>query len=285
MKWIGAHVSASGGVENAPLNAREIEATAFAMFTKNQRQWKAKPLSVNSIDAFQKNMADSGYTAAQVLVHDSYLINIGNPDPEKNRKSFDAFVDELNRCQQLGLTLLNMHPGSHLKQVSETECLDIISDRINRALDQTQGVTVVLENTAGQGSNLGYRFEHLAHIIDKVEDKSRMGICIDTCHAYAAGYDLTNEDAYQETMTKLDEIVGLSYLRGMHLNDAKSTFDSRVDRHHSLGKGNMGLDVFQSIMNDERLNQIPLILETIDESLWKAEIAMLRDFIGSSSRR
>ena len=279
MKWIGAHVSASGGVENAPLNARDIDATAFAVFTKNQRQWKAKPLTAESIDAFRRNMADCGYEAAQVLVHDSYLINIGNPDPDKNRQSFDAFVDELERCRQLGLTLLNMHPGSHLKQVSEAECLDIIADRINRALSRTQGVTVVLENTAGQGSNVGYRFEHLAHIIHKVEDKSRIGVCIDTCHAFAAGYDMTNEPKYLETMKLLDDIVGLSYLRGMHLNDAKSELESRVDRHQSLGKGNMGLEVFRLVMNDDRLDGIPLILETIDDTLWKAEIALLRGFL------
>ena len=155
MKWIGAHVSASGGVENAPLNARDIDATAFAMFTKNQRQWKVKPLSEESIEVFSRNMAMCGFTPAQVLVHDSYLINIGNPDPEKHQKSFDAFVDELNRCHVLGLTLLNMHPGSHLNQVNESVCLDIIADSINRALEATEGVTVVLENTAGQGSNVG----------------------------------------------------------------------------------------------------------------------------------
>jgi deoxyribonuclease IV len=278
MKWIGAHVSASGGVENAPINAKQIDATAFAMFTKNQRQWRAKPLSDESIDAFKQNMVECNYAPAQVLVHDSYLINIGNPVPEKFQKSFDAFVDELNRCQALGLSLLNMHPGSHLKLVSEAACLDIITDAVNQALEMTEGVTVVLENTAGQGTNVGYRFEHLAHIIEKVADKSRIGVCIDTCHAYAAGYDMTTKAAYEKTMAEFDEVVGLSYLRGMHINDAKSEFGRRVDRHHSIGKGNMGLDVFKFIMNDNRLEEMPLILETIDESLWKEEIAMLRRF-------
>lgn len=278
MKWIGAHVSASGGVENAPVNAKQIDATAFAMFTKNQRQWHAKPLSDESIDAFKQNMVECHFTPAQVLVHDSYLINIGNPAPEKFQKSFDAFVDELNRCQALGLSLLNMHPGSHLKLVSEAACLDIIADAVNQALEMTEGVTVVLENTAGQGTNVGYRFEHLAHIIEKVADKSRIGVCIDTCHAYAAGYDMTTKTAYEKTMAELDRVIGLSYLRGMHINDAKSEFGRRVDRHHSIGKGNMGLDVFKFIMNDNRLEEMPLILETIDESLWKEEIAMLRRF-------
>jgi deoxyribonuclease-4 len=281
VKWIGAHVSAAGGVENAPLNAKKIDATAFAMFTKNQRQWKAKPLTSSGIAAFKKNMTACGFCSEQVLVHDSYLINIGNPDPEKHRKSFDAFVDELERCRDLGLGLLNMHPGSHLKLVSETECLDIIAASVNRAIDKTDGVTVVLENTAGQGSNVGYRFEHLAQIIEKVSDKSRIGVCIDTCHAYAAGYDMTTTETYARTMDAFDDIVGLNYLKGMHLNDAKSAFDSRVDRHHNLGKGNMGLAVFEFIMNDGRLDGIPLILETIDETLWKAEIAMLRSLQSS----
>lgn len=262
----------------APLNAKEIEATAFAMFTKNQRQWRAKPLSDESIAAFKTNLANCGFAPEQVLVHDSYLINVGNPDPDKFEKSLDALVDELHRCAQLGLKLLNMHPGSHLNAVSEEVCLDIIAGAVNRALSVTQGVTVVLENTAGQGSNVGYRFEHLAHIIDRVEDKARIGVCIDTCHAYAAGYDMTTEAGYEATMRALDDTVGISYLRGMHLNDAKSGFASRVDRHHSLGKGNMGLDVFRFIVNDARLDAIPLILETIDDALWKAEIAMLRDF-------
>lgn len=280
MKWIGAHVSASGGVENAPLNARDIGATAFAMFTKNQRQWKAKPLSRASVDAFKEQMAVCGFAPGQVLVHDSYLINLGNPDPEKRAKSFDSFVDELERCRALGLTLLNMHPGSHLKQVSEDECLGIIATEINRALERTEGVTVVLENTAGQGTNVGYRFEHLHAIIDQIEDRSRIGICIDTCHAFAAGYDMTTEKGYAATMKTVDDIVGLSYLRGMHLNDAKSTFASRVDRHHSLGKGEMGLDVFRFIMNDERLDRMPLILETIDDTIWPEEIALLKEMAG-----
>jgi deoxyribonuclease-4 len=279
MKWVGAHVSASGGVENAPLNARDIGATAFALFTKNQRQWRAKPLSEDSISAFKANMEQCGFTASQVLPHDSYLINIGNPDPAKWQKSFDSFVDELRRCGALGLTMLNIHPGSHLKQVSEDECLEIIASAINRAHEVTEGVSVVLENTAGQGTNVGYRFEHLAAIIDMVADKSRVGVCIDTCHAFAAGYDMTTPKAYEATMATLDSVVGLSYLRGMHLNDAKSAFESRVDRHHSLGKGNMGLGVFALVMNDPRLDEMPLILETIDDSLWPEEIALLRGMI------
>ncbi len=278
MKWIGAHVSASGGVENAPLNAAAIGATAFALFTKNQRQWRANPLVEKSVTAFKENMAAHGFTPGQVLPHDSYLINLGNADPDKFNKSFEAFVEELERCAVLGLTMLNIHPGSHLKQVSEAECLGIIAGAINRAHEVTEGVTVVLENTAGQGTNVGYRFEHLRDIIDQVADKDRVGICIDTCHAFAAGYDLTTEEGYARTMAAVDGIVGLSCLRGMHLNDAKSTLGSRLDRHHSLGEGNLGLDPFRFIMNDERLDRIPLILETIDDTRWPEEIAMLRSY-------
>jgi deoxyribonuclease IV len=283
MKWIGAHVSAAGGVEYAPLNARAIGATAFAMFTKNQRQWRAKPLDRHSVEAFNRNLADCGLTPAQVLVHDSYLINIGNADEAKRQKSFDAFVDELRRCEALGLPLLNIHPGSHLNQVSEDECLGLIADAVNRALASTRGVTVVLENTAGQGTSVGYRFEHLGTIIDRVEDKPRIGICIDTCHAFAAGYDLTTDEGYEETMELVDRTVGLSYLRGMHLNDAKSALASRVDRHQSLGKGHLGLDAFRRIMQDKRLDRIPLILETIDEALYAQEIALLREMAAADA--
>lgn len=277
-KWIGAHVSASGGVENAPLNAKAIGATGFGLFTKNQRQWRAKPLSEGSIAAFKANMADAGFTPAQVLPHDSYLINLGNPDPQKRQKSLDAFIDELNRAGQLGLTMVNMHPGSHLNQMSEAECLSTIAGEINRALEATSEVTVVLENTAGQGSNVGYRLEHLAEIISLIEDQSRIGVCIDTCHTFAAGYDIKSRDGYEHFMRELDSTVGLSYLKGIHLNDAKSQFGSRLDRHQSLGKGNLGLDVFRFVMADERTSNMPLILETIDDSLWPDEIALLKQF-------
>ncbi len=279
MKWIGAHVSTAGGVQNAPENAHNIGARAFALFTKNQRQWNAKPLTSEQIDGFHAAMERNGYTPQQVLPHDSYLINLGHPEKEAREKSLNAFVDELERCHQLGLTLLNFHPGSHLRKISEDACLDQIAESINLALEQTRGVTAVIENTAGQGSNLGYRFEHLAHIIDKVEDKSRVGVCIDTCHAFAAGYDLRTADAYNETMDAFDEIVGFSYLHGMHINDCKSEFESRVDRHHSIGKGTIGLEGFRMLMNDKRIDQIPMVLETINSDIWQQEIELLYSMI------
>ena len=281
-KFVGAHVSASGGVQNAPLNAKKIGAKAFALFTKNQRQWKAKPLDSKAIDEFHKNLEIAGIDTKHILPHDSYLINLGHPDKEKRQKSLDAFIDEVNRCSLLGLDKLNFHPGSHLRAISEDECLDLIAESINKTLDETKEVTLVIENTAGQGSNLGYRFEHLAYLIDKCEDKSRIGVCLDTAHLFGSGYDLRDESSYQKTMKEFDEIVGFRYLRGMHINDSKAKLGSRKDRHHSLGKGEIGLKAFELIMNDDRIDDIPLILETIDETIWEEEIKLLYSFTKES---
>jgi deoxyribonuclease-4 len=275
MKYVGAHVSASGGVENAPLNAHKIGAKAFAVFTKNQRQWKAKPLSDRSIAAFIQNCADLGFGPGQILPHDSYLINLGHPDADGLAKSREAFLDEIQRCALLGLKYLNFHPGSHLGRISETEGLERIAQSINWALDKTAGVTAVIENTSGQGGHMGYRFEHLAEIIDQVEDRSRVGVCLDTCHSYTAGYDLKSADGYEETIAAFDQIVGLHYLKGMHLNDCKKDLGSRIDRHESIGRGTLGVEPFGYIMKDPRLDNIPLILETPDDSLWTEEIALL----------
>ncbi|MBF0621306.1 MAG: deoxyribonuclease IV [Magnetococcales bacterium] len=281
MKWVGAHVSISGGVSNAPINARDIGAKAFGMFTKNQRQWKAKPLTDEQIDGFKSNLEAFGYTPEQILPHDSYLINLGHPDPVARKKSLDAFIDELQRCHQLGLVYLNFHPGSHLRKISESECLALIAESMNTALNETENVVAVLENTAGQGSNVGFRFEHLAEIIDQVEDKSRVGVCLDTCHAFAAGYDLRTEADYKSTMDQFDSVIGLDYLRALHLNDAKSAYESRVDRHHSLGEGNIGWDLFRFLMNDPRLEDKPMILETIDQQRWPEEIRQLYGMIST----
>lgn len=280
MKYIGAHVSTQGGVENAPINANAIGATAFALFTKNQRQWIAKPLEPKSIEAFKENCAKYGYTATQILPHDSYLINLGNPDAEGLRKSRESFTEELRRCQQLGLDRLNFHPGSHLKQITEDECLNLIAESINLALDQTEGVTAVIENTAGQGTNLGFTFEQIAHIISHVEDKTRVGVCIDTCHAYAAGYDIKTAEGFRRTWQKFSEVIGFQYLRGMHLNDTMKGHGSRVDRHHSIGAGFLGDDAFKMIMADPRFDNIPLVLETPNEELWPEEIQKLRSWAG-----
>ena len=280
MKYIGAHVSASGGVENAPVNAREIEATAFALFTKNQRQWKSAPLSAESIRNFRDNCAKLGFRPFQILPHDSYLINLGHPENDGLEKSREAFIDEMSRCEQLGLDRLNFHPGATLGKISEEECLKLIAASINRALERTKGVTAVIENTAGQGSSVGYRFEHLRYIIDRVEDKSRAGVCLDTCHAFAAGYDLGSNEGFSKTFDQFEQIVGFRYLKGIHLNDAKKPLGSRVDRHDNLGKGILGMNVFTNIMKDPRFDDMPLILETPEEELWKEEIAKLKGIAG-----
>ena len=278
MKYFGAHVSASGGVENAPRNARDIGASAFALFTKNQRQWAAPALTEAQIEAFRDACRECGYSAAQILPHDSYLINLGHPEAEGLAKSRESFFGEMARCEVLGLDRLNFHPGSHLKKIGEEERLRRVAESINMALDRTRGVTAVIENTAGQGSNLGYSFEHLAYMIDRVEDKSRVGVCIDTCHAFAAGYDLATAEACERTFDEFDRTVGFGFLRGMHLNDAMKPLGSRVDRHAPLGEGCIGLDAFRYIARDIRFDGIPLILETPDEARWPEEIALLKSF-------
>ena len=283
MKKIGAHVSASGGVSNAPLNAAKIGADAFAFFTKNQRQWSSKPLELKEIDNFHKACEAHEIDINNILPHDSYLINLGHPEREKLRKSRNAFVEEMSRCEQLNLTKLNFHPGSHLKQVDEGVCLNLISESINIALDKTESVTAVIENTAGQGSNMGYRFEHLATIIDGVEDKTRVGVCIDTCHAFAGGYDLSTYESTRNVFNEFDKIIGFKWLKGMHLNDSKKKLGSRVDRHQSIGKGEIGMEAFRFILQDPRFNNIPLILETIDSSIWEQEIIMLRELANEST--
>lgn len=279
MKYIGAHVSASGGVENAPVNAHGIGATAFALFTKNQRQWKSAPLTKESINAFKKNCELYNYSPSQILPHDSYLINLGHPEKDALEKSREAFLDEMQRCEQLGLDRLNFHPGSSLGKISDEACLKLIAESINIALSKTKGVIAVIENTSGQGSNLGYTFEQLRQIIDNVEDKLRVGVCLDTCHTFTAGYDIKSTKGFTETFIKFDNTIGFSYLKGMHINDSKKELASRVDRHDSIGKGFLGLDIFRMIMKDNRFNGIPLILETPDDTIWAEEIKLLKSFM------
>jgi deoxyribonuclease-4 len=281
MKYIGAHVSISGGVEQAPINAHEVGAQAFALFTKNQRQWFSSPYTKENISAFRDNCEKYGYEPRHILPHDSYLINLGSPDKEGLEKSRRAFLDEMKRCELLGLDRLNFHPGAHLRQMSEEQCLKTIAESVNRTLDKTMGVAAVIENTAGQGSNVGYSFEQIRFIIDHVEDKSRVGVCFDTCHAYSAGYDIKSPQGYEKTFTDFERIIGLSYLRGLHLNDTKKEYGSRVDRHDNIGTGLLGEEVFRRIVNDPRFDDMPLILETPDETKWVEEIKILYDMIES----
>ena len=278
MKYIGAHVSSAGGVQNAPLNAKEIGANAFALFTRNQRQWFPKPLKEEDIEAFKTNMTECGFESRYVLPHASYLINLGSPREEVIKKSRHALTDEMQRCEQLGLSMVNFHPGANLGETSVSACLAQIAEGINISLERTEGVKAVIENTAGQGSNLGFTFEQIAEIIDAVEDKSRVGVCIDTCHATAAGYDILTEEGYRTMMKSYEELIGLDYLCGMHLNDSKKGVGSRVDRHESLGDGEIGIALFECIIRDPRTDSIPLILETPNPDRWADEIALLRTF-------
>jgi len=277
--YIGAHVSTSGGVQNAPLNAKEIGANAFALFLKNQRRWFEKPYPSDRVEKFKRNLRRLGFEADKVLPHAGYLINLCSPDREKAEKSFLALKDEVERANQLGLRFVNFHPGAHLNKYSEREALKIIAEGVNQIIAKTEGVVLVLETTAGQGSNLGYRFEHLAAIIEEVEDRTRIGVCIDTCHIFAAGYDISTEKGYFETLKHFEETVGFKYLKGVHLNDSKTPLGSRKDRHAALGEGYIGLTPFRLMVNDERFKEVPLILETPDPTRWPEEIKLLKSFM------
>ncbi|ABF14345.1 deoxyribonuclease IV [Candidatus Palibaumannia cicadellinicola] len=282
-KWIGAHVSINGGIDKAVIRAHALHANAFALFTKNQLQWKASTLTINLIKNFRVACNKYNYTTAQILPHNSYLINLSHPIKDKLKQSRIAFIEELHRCEKLGLSLLNFHPGSHLQQIDEDNSITRIADSINIALEKTTGVTAVVENTAGQGSNMGFRFEQLAEIIRQVDDKSRIGVCIDTCHAFAAGYDLRTEQSCIATFKQFADTIGFKYLRGLHLNDTKTSCGSRIDRHQSLGQGKIGYTAFNWIMADNRFNNIPIILETINPTIWSQEIIWLKRMATAST--
>ena len=275
MKHLGVHVSTAGGLHTAPERAAQLDVTALAMFVKNQRRWHSKPLADEQVNAFVEACQTHGIDRGRILVHASYLINLGSPDSEVLSKSRDGFLDEMERCARLGLTLYNFHPGGHRGEMEDDTCMDQIAEWVNSVLKQVPGVVAVLESTAGQGFNLGRTFEELAALIDRVEDKSRIGICPDTCHMHAAGYDLASTAGYRETMEQLEQVVGLHYLKGLHINDSKSERGSRVDRHHTLGKGTMGTEPFRLLMNDPRFDDMPLILETQEDSSWEAELELL----------
>jgi len=276
MKLIGAHVSIAGGVANAPLNAKAIGGTAFAMFTKNQRQWQAPPLTENEIAAFRRNCEDNGYKPEAILPHDSYLINLAQPDPGKRAAAVAAFIHEMERCQQLGLDRLNFHPGSHLGKNTVAEGIANIADGVRKAVDEVPGVTAVFENTAGQGSTLGGSLEELAAMLEAVDRDKQVGVCIDTCHAAAAGYDLDTPEGFDSFFSRFEELIGFRYLRGVHLNDTNSLTGSHLDRHAPLGDGRLGMELFKRIAADPRFDDIPLILETPEPERWPTEIAALQ---------
>jgi deoxyribonuclease-4 len=280
---VGAHVSAAGGVEKAPENAAAIGATAFALFVKNQRQWSAPPIPGDQAERFREACATLGFGPEVILPHDGYLINLGSPDAEGLARSRAAFLEEMRRCEALGLVMLNFHPGSTLGRISEEECLLRVADSVNRALEATAGVTAVIENTAGQGGTVGRTFEQIAFLLDAIHDKSRAGVCLDTCHLFASGYDLRTKADFDRVMRDFDATVGLSFLRAFHVNDSKGALGSKLDRHESLGEGQLGLEPFRFLMKDSRLAAIPKILETNDPARWPGEIALLRRFAAGGS--
>jgi AP endonuclease-1 len=280
-KWIGAHVSASKGVFNAIPNALDIHAQSFALFLKNQRRWDSKPFDNDTISQFRSLCLEHNFVN-KVLPHGSYLINLGNPDTDKRKKSYDAFLDDLVRCEQLGISLYNFHPGSTVGHCTREESISFIAECINQAHQQTSKVICVIENMAGQGNTIGSKFEELRDIIDLVKDQKRIGVCLDTCHMFAAGYDIRTRKAYEEVMTQFDKIAGFKFLKGVHLNDSKADLGSGKDRHENIGKGKIGLDAFRFLVNDERFNEIPMVLETpIDDKfeIYAQEIQLLYSLI------
>ncbi|MCB1112125.1 MAG: deoxyribonuclease IV [Chlamydiales bacterium] len=274
---IGAHTSAAGGVQNALLEGVEIGATTVQLFTANQRRWTSKPLEKEAVELFRSTLKETGLQ--KIMSHDSYLINLGAPDPENLKKSRLAFEQEIDRCQALGVTFLNFHPGAALKDDPQL-CLDRICESLLLFEDQLKGgdLRLLLESTAGQGSNVGYDFHHLGYIIKKVETKLPIGVCIDTCHSFAAGYDLRTKEAVDATLKEFDEIVGLKHLYAFHFNDSLKGLGSRVDRHRPLGEGEIGIECFKTLMTDKRTRDIPKYLETPGgPELWVKEIRKLRE--------
>lgn len=278
MKYVGAHVSIAGGIYKSISEAMKISATAMAIFTKSQRRWFGKDLTDIDITKFKDKLKDSRISSDKILPHAGYLINLANPDDDKVELSRKSFIHELKRCEQLGLPYLNIHPGSHLGKLDENNALQRIAESINIAISQTENVTVVVENTSGQGNYLGRKFEHLAEIIEQIEDKSRIGVCLDSCHLFGGGYDLRSEEKYENLWKQFDEIVGFEYLKGMHLNDSKIELGSRKDRHASIGEGKIGTTFFQLLMLDKRLDEIPLILETPNPERYRDEIELLHSW-------
>lgn len=275
---LGAHTSTAGGLQNALFEGVEIGATTVQIFTSNQRQWKQRELDDVIINNWKKAVEETGMR--DIMSHDSYLINLGSPDPESLEKSRAAFRAEVIRCRQLGITYLNFHPGAALKESPE-RCLDTIAEsllQLEELLPDSQ-TRLLLEATAGQGSSLGYTFEQLAYILSKTKNKLPMGVCIDTCHIFVAGYDLRTDEACDQTLKEFDRVVGLENLYAFHLNDSTKGLGSKVDRHKPLGQGTIGIECFKYLMTDKRTRHLPKYLETPDgPPLWKEEIKMLRNF-------
>jgi len=280
---VGAHTSAAGGVHKALYHGRDIGASVIQLFTSNQRQWKSKTLSQKEVDLWNQALDETGIS--HVMSHDSYLINLGSPNEEALNKSRKAFEKEIQRCHLLKIPYLNFHPGAAIKKDAEQECLDTIVESLlsMRSLIDKGSTRMILETTAGQGSNVGYKFEHLAYIIKRVDKKMPIGVCIDTCHSFAAGYDIRDKKAWDHTLKEFDETIGLKYLYAFHVNDSMKPLGSRRDRHASLGKGKLGLECFQILMTHPKTKHLPKYLETPITDKWKDEIQMLKDFATKSN--
>ncbi|BAM40050.1 apurinic/apyrimidinic endonuclease [Theileria orientalis strain Shintoku] len=277
--YVGAHVSASGGPDVSVVNSFNVLGQSFALFLKNQRSWNFKPLSPEWIAKFKKNLETFAYDPRFILPHASYLINVANPDANKRKKAFENFLDDIKRCEKLGIQLYNFHPGSTCGLCEKEEGIMHISDCINEALHLSSGVTIVLENAAGQNNVIGSKFEDLRDIINQVKDKTRVGVCLDTCHLFAAGFDIRTHEKFEAVMKSFDDIVGLKYLKAVHLNDSKSDLGSGLDRHENIGKGKLTKETFEFIMNSGYFKEIPIILETPtkegDESVYRQEIQLM----------
>ncbi|KAI9329742.1 apurinic/apyrimidinic endonuclease Apn1, partial [Obelidium mucronatum] len=272
LKWVGPHASAAGGPANAVGYTSRVGGRAFALFLGSQRKWERPPLTDAAVAAFKQQCADNNFNKAHIVPHGSYLINLGNPDAEKRKKGLDAFLEDVSRCERLGIELYNFHPGSTVGECSIEHSISLIAEGINEAIAKTPSVILVIENMAGQGNTVGRTFEELRQIIDLVENKERVGVCLDTCHLFASGYDIRTAEKFDGVMKDFDRIVGLQYLKAMHLNDSMTDLNSGKDRHDHIGNGKIGLEAFRFIMNDDRFNSMPMVLEVPVDP--KTEIAI-----------
>lgn len=277
MKFIGPHVSICGGIDKTVIKAHHLGANAFALFTKNKLAWYATPLKKEIIKKFKENCIKYKFGGKQIIAHNSYITNLGSPNNENLKKSRILFLEEIVRCYKLGVKMLNFHPGNHMNLITISKCLLNIADSINFALSRSKNVIAVIENTAGQGTSVGYCFEQIAELIEKIENKKRIGVCLDTCHAFSSGYDLRDKKSCDKIFRTFEKNIGLKYLKAMHLNDSKNKFHSYKDRHQNLGKGYMGSFPFNYIKNDIRFVNMPLILETPNNNLWIKEINWIKN--------
>jgi len=256
---IGAHISISGGFDKIFARGESIGCNAIQIFTKSNRQWNAKQIEQNEVELYNKAKKESSIKS--IIAHAGYLINIGSSNKATAEKSVQSLTEELNRCYLLDIKYLVLHPGSK-QESSEKECLDLIAQRINSIFEVTKQTSILLENMAGQGNSVAYKFEQLQYIISKIEDKKRIGICFDTCHAFAAGYNFSTQEGYNKVFEEFDKIIGIDLLKAMHINESKKAAGSKVDRHANLTKGEIGMTAFELIFKDERFKNIPKILET-----------------------